>query len=577
VAKLNILGNGYHKYNPHAPGVHWIFDYPVLSSGDVDAPPLSTAPKTARNSRNRLYYLSSLIDNLPPALSRATVGRTSRNKVTITGIGIEAVPTPKTTPPTTFAEVIKQHRKTSEGWCLEVVKGRYSDLTDLIHALSNHRLCIVSDGSYKHGISTAACIPTYPRATRNITVRCRIPGESIFQDSYRGELGGIFAAIVVTELLRKFAGIDTATAEIGCNGQEALRNAFEEFPLHPGQSQFDMLSAIHQRLHFSPLKWKYRHVIGHQKNIIGHQLTWWENLNEDMDSAAKAHWADTHLIKRPTPASISAFEGWHVLYHQRKLSRIQVELIYEAIHTPPAEEYWVTRKIIRQSAKHRIYWDGIGAASKQLRPSKRRWMVKHITEIYGYGKWMERWKKWKHARCPRCNEHEDIQHIAQCTHAGAAETWDEGIAKLANWFSQQETHPGINQLLVTRLNAWRTHHETHFPLPTLPALKTAYLDQQEIGWFNFLQGGISTYWVTLQADHYILLDSKRTGTTWARRLISHLWELSRKMWLHRNHILHETPNAETEKRTRRMDRRIINEFRKNIDGLSPPPHHYLLR
>ena len=48
------------------------------------------------------------------------------------------------------------------------------------------------------------------------------------------------------------------------------------------------------------------------------------------------------------------------------------------------------------------------------------------------------------------------------------------------------------------------------------------------------------------------------------------------MWLHQNHILHETPNAETEKRTRRMDRRIINEFRKNIDGLSPP-HHYLLR
>jgi hypothetical protein len=29
--------------------------------------------------------------------------------------------------------------------------------------------------------------------------------------------------------------------------------------------------------------------------------------------------------------------------------------------------------------KRRIYWDGIGAASKKLRPSKRRWMVKHTT------------------------------------------------------------------------------------------------------------------------------------------------------------------------------------------------------
>jgi hypothetical protein len=72
----------------------------------------------------------------------------------------------------------------------------------------------------------------------------------------------------------------------------------------------------------------------------------------------------------------------------------------------------------------------------------------------------------------------------------------------------------------------------------------------------------------MQTNYYSLLNSKRTGTTWARRLIAHLWEISRKMWLHRNHI--ETPNAETEKLTRRMDRRIINEFRTNLDGLSPP-------
>jgi hypothetical protein len=111
--------------------------------------------------------------------------------------------------------------------------------------------------------------------------------------------------------------------------------------------------------------------MGHMGKVFGHQLSWWENLNESMDLAAKEHWAETHLLDRPTTATLSAFEGWHVLYHQHKLSRIQVELIYEAIHTPPTEEYWVKRKIIRRSAKRRIYWDGIDAASKTLRPSKR--------------------------------------------------------------------------------------------------------------------------------------------------------------------------------------------------------------
>jgi hypothetical protein len=305
-------------------------------------------------------------------------------------------------------------------------------------------------------------------------------------------------------------------------------------------------------------------------------MSWWEDLNEDMDQAAKEHWAETHTLDRPTAPTLSPLEGWHVLYHRRKVSRVQVPLLYEAIHTPITENYWVERKIIRASSKRRIYWDGIGDASAKLRPSKRRWMVKHTTEIYGYGKWMKRWKFWTHDRCPCCRQPEDIQHIARCTHAGANAVWKESTAKLAQWFDQQETHPGIAHLLLSRLNAWRHHQETRFPIPMIPALKTAYLDQDEIGWFNLLQGRMSTYWVTLQSDYYTLIDSRRSGTTWARRLISHLWELSWKMWLHRNHVLHEMPNAETEKEQRKLDRRITNEFVKNIDGLSTP-HHFLLR
>jgi hypothetical protein len=295
-----------------------------------------------------------------------------------------------------------------------------------------------------------------------------------------------------------------------------------------------------------------------------------------MDTAAKVHWAETAQIVRPTAPSLSAFEGWHVLYKDRKLSRTEVALLYEAIHTPETEEYWVSRKIIRNSSKRRIYWDGIGAASAKLRPSKRRWMVKHTTEIYGYGKWMKRWKFWNHDRCPCCRQPEDIQHIARCTHAGANAVWEDSTEKLSTWLNQQETHPGVAHLLLERLNAWRYHHETRFPIPLIPALKEAYLDQQEIGWFNFLQGRISNHWVSIQSEYYRLLDSRRTGATWARRLISHLWDLSWKMWLHRNHILHEVPNAETEKLQRKLDRRIANEFHKNLDGLSTP-HHYLLR
>jgi hypothetical protein len=134
-----------------------------------------------------------------------------------------------------------------------------------------------------------------------------------------------------------------------------------------------------------------------------------------------------------------------------------------------------------------------------------------------------------------------VTHIARCTHAVTVALWEQSLEKLAAWFSHDETHPGITQLLLARLNTWSCHQETQFPIPRIPALHMAYLDQQEIGWFNFLQGHISNHWAKIQSEYYRLLESHQTGNTWARQLISHLWDITWKMWLHCNYILHEMP------------------------------------
>jgi hypothetical protein len=88
----------------------------------------------------------------------------------IMGIGHEQPLPPSLPTPTIFAKVIRQHRTTKEGWCLEVVHGANSNLDSLVHALLNHALCIVSNGSYKNGTSMAACFLTYPGAIRTIKV-----------------------------------------------------------------------------------------------------------------------------------------------------------------------------------------------------------------------------------------------------------------------------------------------------------------------------------------------------------------------------------------------------------------------
>jgi hypothetical protein len=203
-------------------------------------------------------------------------------------------------------------------------------------------------------------------------------------------------------------------------------------------------------------------------------------------------------------------------------------------------------------------------------------MVKHVTEICGVGKFMKRWKEWKHDRCPRCTRREDIPHIIRCTHGAANETWTNAMDSLSTWLSAQQTFPSITQLFIDRLNAWRNRSEINFPTPQVSFIATAYNEQQDIGWFNFLQGRISNQWVAIQSAYYERLESRRTGHTWARNLIQRLWDASFSMWQNRNHILY---NVHTEADTRlstNLDHRIRREFDLDTDGLAPI-HHYMLR
>eukprot|EP00957_Ditylum_brightwellii_P069073 5243565-Ditylum_brightwellii.AAC.1 len=51
-------------------------------------------------------------------------------------------------------------------------------------------------------------------------------------------------------------------------------------------SQYGIVSVIDSALNNSPLTWKWRHVKGHQDNLIG-PLNCWESLNVQCNESAK--------------------------------------------------------------------------------------------------------------------------------------------------------------------------------------------------------------------------------------------------------------------------------------------------
>ena len=66
----------------------------------------------------------------------------------------------------------------------------------------------------------------------------------------------------------------------------------------------------------------------------------------------------------------------------------------------------------------------------------------------------------------------------------------------------------------------------------------AALDQDAIGWMNFIEGRISLEWRTAQSHFYASIGSSRTSHRWAKELVQNLLAMVHKMWIARNDVAH---------------------------------------
>jgi hypothetical protein len=78
----------------------------------------------------------------------------------------------------------------------------------------------------------------------------------------------------------EFFEMDQGKLEIACDGIEALREISEEYKVtKSGRKSYDFITAAKTYLATSPLKWKFKHVRGHQKKPKA-EFDIWERLND---------------------------------------------------------------------------------------------------------------------------------------------------------------------------------------------------------------------------------------------------------------------------------------------------------
>ncbi|CAJ1966331.1 unnamed protein product, partial [Cylindrotheca closterium] len=209
---------------------------------------------------------------LPSDALRATVRSiTGSDRVLLTGTGRASEPSSSSSPSILHAWQTAAKLCTDYyGWVPDEIEV-HGDEAILADALLDGRLRVISDGSFKNELGTAAV-------------------QLLDQSPYRSELIGLLAGIMAVDWLLEQWSPNILTGpkvRIACDGLSAIKMAFEDRQLSPTDAQFDLVSSIREAILLSSVDWAPQHVYGHlDKSNLFDKLSWWEKRNLEVDGMA---------------------------------------------------------------------------------------------------------------------------------------------------------------------------------------------------------------------------------------------------------------------------------------------------
>jgi hypothetical protein len=98
------------------------------------------------------------------------------------------------------------------------------------------------------------------------------------------------------------------------------------------------------------------------------------------------------------------------------------------------------------------------------------------------------------------------------------------------------------------------------------------VEQQQIGWMNFLSGFISNAMVEMQHQFYRTNGSHKSGHCWAGKIILQCWNVVYNMWLGRNEVLHRKKAINDISGEALLDLEIEKEYDLGYEGI-PESYH----
>ena len=445
-------------------------------------------------------------------------------------------------------------------WAVEKVQIPEDDGRAIAAMIIEDRGKCVCDGSLKDKMGTAAGVPMGVTEEKKYIVMNRTPGATSDQNSFRSELCGILANILIMQAIVRHHGIEKGTITLACDNESALWMAFGAEHVTTGDSSFDIIRVIKKIIDDSQITWRHKHVKGHQDEDEDRVLDEWAIANVEVDRLADEYWTEkySHGIRlRPQPPRMPG-EGWRVLLDERPLVANVDEQLYDHIHYDRCVQYWTKKGRLAENMGANVDWAKYGGAIKTMPKGKQQWVQKHFCGFEGTNQMLNRWNQRTTSTCPSCAEQETHRHILRCQSNRATTAYRTIERNFEDWL-KRTTSNDIRITIMHHLTAYREEEPIHEPDHWKQEIAELSRSQKALGPCAFVEGFLVKEWEHMQRQHLDETKSKRHPGRWVRELIKKVWMVSWDMWESRNEEVHKVTTTRKAQIIAQLDKDIRDQ------------------
>ncbi len=517
-------------------------------------------------------------DPLPADACRATARKDTFGRILLEGWATSfETETPQ---PTTVRDVIDSWGEAN--WPLE--KSDFENAKSIAEAIESRKALAVCDGSYMPDACRSSGAAAWIVEHSDTQICCngvvQTSGEEDEVNPYRSELQGLHALLMALLAICKLFNITQGYVKVGCDNETAVwlaGNPILQLAMHT--KHVDLVRAIRKIVAELPIEIEFVHVDGHQdKHTPYHRLDRMGQLNVQMDSEAKRYLRWLLSSPYPTPCPSTIFkEGWSCHIQGTKTTTDPAGPIRRQAFRNDMIAHVKSRHKIEPELFDSVDWDANRDALNNAPVLFSLWATKHVSGFCGVGRKMHQRGEWENAKCHSCEEESETTfHLYVCPHEDRVDAWTEAVDGFEAWMEEVQTHPDIIYCVTHTLRARSPDHL--FMAYSSDATREAAIEQDAIGWNNFVEGRVSTKWRELQGDYYLQVGAKRTTRKWAEGLVCNLLALVHKQWIARNAVVHQRdPQGLKIKDAEELEEAIDEQFQLGAADLLPHHHHHLTR